>query len=290
MIFMSRVFDDVYYSTLHEEDFTSHYDDYIHMSEEIERFDFDSIDDYKEDHRGIRRKVMPGFSDYEITEDGRIFSYKSGKAKEIQTWPNQYGHRYTRIVNDDGNLENVSVHRLVAMTFIRNHKNDPIVMHLDDNPRNNNIYNLRWGTYLDNTRDCINKGRNYTKKVYCYDTDTIYNSCADAADDIGATRSIITSCCRNEVHAVKGMIFCYLEDKGKMSNAELAIRRAMSRGTRPIRARNVITGETLIFESRVAASKELNIPGCGISSCVNGYLPHTHGWEFENIDIGDYYD
>lgn len=49
----------------------------------------------------------------------------------------------------------ISVHRIIALTFIENTENYPIVMHLDDNRVNNNVCNLRWGTWSEN-----NKGRN----------------------------------------------------------------------------------------------------------------------------------
>lgn len=37
-------------------------------------------------------------------------------------------------------------HRLVAMAFLPNPKKLPQVCHEDDNPKNNNVSNLKWGT------------------------------------------------------------------------------------------------------------------------------------------------
>ena len=48
-----------------------------------------------------------------------------------------------------------SLHRLVAAAFIDNVNNHPLVMHMDDNPSNNSVSNLKWGTYSEN-----NRGRN----------------------------------------------------------------------------------------------------------------------------------
>lgn len=52
-----------------------------------------------------------------------------------------------------------SVSRLIALTFIPNPKNLPFVCHEDDNPLNNNVDNLFWGTPKDNVDDMMVKGR-----------------------------------------------------------------------------------------------------------------------------------
>ena len=43
-----------------------------------------------------------------------------------------------------------NVHRLVAETFIPNPDNKPLIDHIDRNPSNNNISNLRWVTHQEN--------------------------------------------------------------------------------------------------------------------------------------------
>lgn len=52
-----------------------------------------------------------------------------------------------------------SVHRLVAMTYIPNPKNKPCVCHKDNDRTNNRVENLYWGTYKENTQQCIQDGR-----------------------------------------------------------------------------------------------------------------------------------
>lgn len=44
------------------------------------------------------------------------------------------------------------VHRLVAMAFISNHNNLPVVNHKDRNGLNNSVDNLEWCTQSDNVR------------------------------------------------------------------------------------------------------------------------------------------
>lgn len=54
----------------------------------------------------------------------------------------------------------VLVHRLVAQTFLPNPNNYPNVCHKDDNPLNNTVDNLFWGTQKMNVVDMMTKKRN----------------------------------------------------------------------------------------------------------------------------------
>lgn len=48
--------------------------------------------------------------------------------------------------------KNFTIHRLIAIAFIPNPNNHPIINHIDGNPLNNKIENLEWCTYKHNSK------------------------------------------------------------------------------------------------------------------------------------------
>ena len=57
-----------------------------------------------------------------------------------------------------GNTKQVFVHRLVAEAFIPNLENKPLVKHIDGNPINNCVENLKWVTPKENVEHSIKIG------------------------------------------------------------------------------------------------------------------------------------
>lgn len=60
----------------------------------------------------------------------------------------------------DGIHKYHSVHRLVAIAFIPNIYNKPCIDHIDTNPKNNRVDNLRWVTHSENLNNEITSKRN----------------------------------------------------------------------------------------------------------------------------------
>lgn len=135
-------------------------------------------------------KPIPGYEGkYQINECGNVINKK--------------GHLMRTAVSNSGYLrtslelpgtterKNESIHRLVAETFIPNPDNLPIVMHIDNDPFNNHISNLRWGTQQENVQQSIIERRRIhpnscAYEVYnAYTGDTVYcDSRSELADTI----------------------------------------------------------------------------------------------------------
>ena len=89
-----------------------------------------------------------------ITEKGDVFSLKRGKYYKRKTNVNRK-RGYTYIRTSKGNYQ---VHRIVALSFIENKENKPCINHKDGNKQNNNVKNLEWVTYKENSAHSIKNG------------------------------------------------------------------------------------------------------------------------------------
>lgn len=102
-------------------------------------------------------EAAPG---YLISDLGTVYSTKSHKVLKPKKL-DRHGHLgYCFYI--DGKRHYVYKHRLMAENFIRNE--DPkrnIVRHLNDDPDDNYLENLSWGTQKDNVGDTIRNGHAY---------------------------------------------------------------------------------------------------------------------------------
>lgn len=94
-----------------------------------------------------RIKEIPGFPNYKITDDGRLFSKRSGWKQKVGGVMN--GYRFAQLWHK-GKPVSKMVHRLVAEAFIPNPDNLETVDHIDNVRDNNLVENLRWMSMRDN--------------------------------------------------------------------------------------------------------------------------------------------
>lgn len=165
-------------------------------------------------------KTINGFEDYEVSNKGRVRTkpriLKSPKYKGKMT---DYYYFKPKIDKDgycEVGLRNSSrvrvfmrVHRLVALTFIPNTKNHPVINHINGIKNDNRVENLEWCTISYNTRHGFDslgrKGHNggMNKRVYKLDRNTCeiigeYNSLTDASESIGVRVASLTGYFKRE--------------------------------------------------------------------------------------------
>ena len=103
---------------------------------------------------------IPEHENYLIREDGEIF-FKGcqgkriyRKAQFIKKTINRMGYY---IVHLDGKV--YTLHRILAITFMPNPENKPEIDHIDGNPLNNDLSNLRWATHKENLNNPVSVQR-----------------------------------------------------------------------------------------------------------------------------------
>ena len=115
-------------------------------------------------------KDIPGFEN----ENGIVWSkYNNKQIAQERTPTSRY--MYVKL-NKNNKTKHMSVHRVVALTYIPNPDNLPVVDHIDRNIYNNNVKNLRWVTYRDNLLNS-EEGfvRNFTECELYYKGEKISN-------------------------------------------------------------------------------------------------------------------
>lgn len=96
-----------------------------------------------------------GYEDrYAVSNFGRVRNHKGLVMKQSK---HRDGYLWIGLASKT-NPYNVSIHRLVAKTFIPNPENKPQVNHKDGNKVNNRVDNLEWVTPSENVRHAYAKG------------------------------------------------------------------------------------------------------------------------------------
>lgn len=197
------------------------------------------------------------------------------------------------------------LHRLVAEAFIPNPYGYPEVRHLDDDPSNNEVWNLAWGTQYDNVQDSIRNGHfRYLSRDDIELANMIrrtpivavhlrsgkrffFDSQQDAARQLGVDQSSIHQVIYGHKRSCNGYYFAFQKDfNDTFDHTSYSYRRMR----RPVQAINIETGESYIYESARQASRDLGISEAGISLVLNKKSHYMRGWTFEYLDTGDDYD
>ena len=94
---------------------------------------------------------LQGLEGYYATDCGDIYSRKTGRFKKLTQFKNWAGYMRVGLFVNNKRITH-SVHRLIALTFIKNPDNLPQVNHIDGNKSNNNVNNLEWCSASENQK------------------------------------------------------------------------------------------------------------------------------------------
>lgn len=107
--------------------------------------------------RGKRIFINNMPSDYIITKDGDVYNTLSNK-KLPQKISNK-GYLYVYLPSSTLSYgSSFYIHKLVALAYVVNVDNKPIINHIDGCKLNNDISNLEWCTYSENNKHAFRTG------------------------------------------------------------------------------------------------------------------------------------
>jgi predicted XRE-type DNA-binding protein len=194
------------------------------------------------------------------------------------------------------------LHRMVAEAFIPNPHNYPLVRHLDDNPSNNYVDNLAWGTQGDNIRDAIDNGHFYyltredieranqarrtpVKAIHIQSgREYEFISQREAARYFGIDQSSIQNVLSKKSTNAYGYYFYYAgEEPDDMSNYKY------SRHFARIIATNIATGRKVVFRGQTEAARALGMSVSSVSMVLSGKQSSAKGYIFEYANEEEYY-
>jgi len=170
--------------------------------------------EYNENREPDGKKIND-YPNYIITNKGEIYSISH---KKFLSQRDNSGYKYVTLYNNTGISKDFSVHYLVAVSFIENPNNYPMVNHKNHNRFDNNIKNLEWVTYIDNM---IHFGKKNGKSVKKLDTNgnilEIYDTIKEASEKNNISSSSISNTCKDKQKTAGGFKWEYNENK-KLAN------------------------------------------------------------------------
>lgn len=102
------------------------------------------------------KKQIPGFGNWWVSDVGEVFRKTDGFRPSVQKHEKGYRKVYLR---HGGKTYPKLIHQLVLMAFVGPRPEGMMCRHLNGDPKDNRLENLKWGTNRENTQDRIEHGR-----------------------------------------------------------------------------------------------------------------------------------
>lgn len=162
-------------------------------------------------HAPERIAAIPGWTGYFITSKGRVLSDRTNAGArgadrhEIKPQPGEAGHERV-MLRVNGESTRQLVHRLVLTAFDRPPRGDEQGCHIDGDPQNNALWNLRWGDQSSNWQDSKRHGtRRRYSKLSEHDVETIRSrqAAGETAASLGLAFGVSDTQIRNIVRGAQ---------------------------------------------------------------------------------------
>ena len=137
----------------------------------------------------IWRDISGYEGDYQISNFGRVKSFKRGKVKILK--PAFNGNYFFVYLHKNGNAKMHYIHILVAKAFIPNPENKPEVNHINGDKTNCCVENLAWATSSENREHAVEMGflksgcENGNAKLSAEQVHEIRRNCIPGDNELG---------------------------------------------------------------------------------------------------------
>lgn len=217
---------------------------------------------------------------YKIDTDGNVYSrYSNGN--KLNPLNHSGGYPYVNLYKN-GNAKRYYVHRLVAMTFLKNENLLEQVNHIDGNKKNNNLSNLEWVTSKENCRHAIENGLTSNEKVVskyslCGKLLETYKSLRDASLKTSLSYSSIRAAAQGKSKSCGGFLWKYGMETAVDGEGITGIINNKKPVVQKTKDGQVIS----LFSSIREASNCTGIKYSAISKCVTGVNNTSGGYRWE---------
>lgn len=231
---------------------------------------------------------------YKVSNLGNVYScYVNRNLKHGKT---QDGYPYV-MLRKNGKQKIQLIHRLVAIHFIPNPNNLPIINHKDEDKSNYSIDNLEWCdnsynvTYNDASKKAAKKNGKY---VYAYNKDAElvyeYYSAHEAARQLNYSNGCISACCNNNIYTYKNLVW----SNTRLSKEEI-LDRFERRKNNNLKNHWQSTQKAVVkldldfnyiceYPSTQEAGRKMNCSASLIGGVCRGEHRQTHGYIFRYKD------
>lgn len=213
------------------------------------------------------KEVKDSNGKYIVSSFGRVWNKVRNVECKIRV--DKVGYCHVSI-----NCKGVSLHRLVALTFIPNPENKPTVNHKNAIKGDNRVPNLEWATRKEQSQH-ISENRLHPKSTYCCIVDNndniieIFNSLISLSKKIGVNEGNIFQACEGKIGLSKGLKIRYYNiDNNNFTPTRFDYDKIKTKGE--YKRKIYCEYNDKIYNTQMECSKDLNIQQGVISRILLG--------------------
>lgn len=228
-------------------------------------------------------RLVPGYSKFSVNANGDVFSWLGLTRRKLKPGIGTTGYGSVIIKSDSGRRHGVTVHKIMAMTWLTPIEGKTIVNHINGIKTDNRSSNLEYMTSRENSLHAHKTGlwKGHARPVFQIDPEGNiigkYVSIIEASRKTGISNTKISGACQTYLSASK-YFWCYEENyfDGIFSKSHTS--NLVSKAVRQIAPDGTVIA---IHKSMQAASDTLEIDRKKISEVCKGKRDLVGGYKWE---------